>query len=119
NKVRLSELVEFNPKRPLKKGSLAPFIEMAALPESSRDVTNIYEREYKGGGAKFTNGDTLFARITPCLENGKNAKVTGLKCGDVGHGSTEFIVMSPRNPAADEDYVYYLARLPEDRKSVV
>src|SRR5690606_9720235 len=97
------------------KGSLAPFIEMAALPESSRDVTNIYEREYKGGGAKFTNGDTLFARITPCLENGKTAKVTGLKCGDVGHGSTEFIVMSPRNPAADEDYVYYLARLPDFR----
>lgn len=115
NKVRLSELVEFNPKRPLKKGSLAPFIEMAALPESSRDVTNIYEREYKGGGAKFTNGDTLFARITPCLENGKTAKVTGLKCGDVGHGSTEFIVMSPHNPAADEDYVYYLARLPDFR----
>jgi type I restriction enzyme S subunit len=115
NKVRLSELVEFNPKRPLKKGSLAPFIEMAALPESSRDVTNIYEREYKGGGAKFTNGDTLFARITPCLENGKTAKVTGLKCGDVGHGSTEFIVMSPHNPAEDEDYVYYLARLPDFR----
>ncbi|MBE0509060.1 MAG: restriction endonuclease subunit S [Marinospirillum sp.] len=115
NKARLSELVEFNPRRPLKKGSLAPFIEMAALPESSRDIANIYDREYRGGGAKFTNGDTLFARITPCLENGKTAKVAGLKGDAVGHGSTEFIVMSPRNPEVDEDYIYYLARLPDFR----
>ncbi|GAA5139761.1 restriction endonuclease subunit S [Alloalcanivorax gelatiniphagus] len=112
---RLSELVEFNPKRPLKKESLAPFVDMASLPESSRDISSVSKREFKGGGARFIDGDTLFARITPCLENGKTAKVSGLGHGVVGHGSTEFIVMAAKDPTVDEDFIYYLARTPEFR----
>ncbi|KGK13501.1 restriction endonuclease subunit S [Vibrio navarrensis] len=111
----ISDIVDFNPKRPIKKGETKPFIEMAALPVDSRDVSELGEREFKGGGSKFKNGDTLFARITPCLENGKTAKVNCLNQDEHGHGSTEFIVMSAKEPEYDEDYVYYFARHPEFR----
>lgn len=111
----IKELINFNPKRLLKKGEVSPFIEMAALPTSGRDLEKIEYKEFSGGGSKFTNGDTLFARITPCLENGKTAKVSGLPEGINGFGSTEFIVMSAKEPNYDQDYVYYLARLPEFR----
>jgi type I restriction enzyme S subunit len=114
NKI-ISDIVEFNPKRSIKKGEVKPFIEMAALPIDNRDVSQIGEREFKGGGSKFKNGDTLFARITPCLENGKTAKVNCLNQNEYGHGSTEFIVMSAKEPEYDEDYVYYLARHPKFR----
>jgi type I restriction enzyme S subunit len=113
--MKLSELIDFNPKRPLLKGSVAPFIEMADLPEGKRDVSGISTRVSNGSGSKFINGDTLFARITPCLENGKTAKVSGLPEDSVGHGSTEFIVMAAKQPSIDEDFVYYVARHPDFR----
>ncbi|WLE27318.1 restriction endonuclease subunit S [Xylella fastidiosa] len=91
-----------------------PFIEMADLPEVERDVSGIGSRIFNGGGSKFKNGDTLFSRITPCLENGKTAKVGGLPNNAVGHGSTEFIVMAAKD-SSDEDFVYYVARHPEFR----
>ncbi|HEV2314652.1 MAG TPA: hypothetical protein VGR94_05060 [Candidatus Acidoferrales bacterium] len=65
-------------------------------------------------GAKFANGDTLLARITPCLENGKTAFVDFLKEGEIGWGSTEFIVLRPRKPFPPE-YGYCLARDEEFR----
>ena len=108
------DIVEFNPTRRLKKGEIAPFVEMAAIPENDRNISSIEYREVKGG-SRFKNGDTLFARITPCLENGKTAKVSGLKEGEIAHGSTEFIVMAAKEPEYDEDFVYYLSRLPEFR----
>ena len=113
--MKLSDLIDFNPKRPLEKGAITPFIEMADLPEGERDVSGIGNRVFNGGGSKFKNGDTLFARITPCLENGKTAKVSGLPENAVGHGSTEFIVMAAKDPRVDEDFVYYVARHPEFR----
>ncbi len=113
--MKLSDLIDFNPKRPLEKGAITPFIEMADLPEGERDVSGIGNRVFNGGGSKFKNGDTLFARITPCLENGKTAKVSGLPDNAVGHGSTEFIVMAAKDPGIDEDFVYYVARHPEFR----
>lgn len=113
--MKLSDLIDFNPKRPLEKGATAPFIEMADLPEGEREVTQIGSRVFSGGGSKFANGDTLFARITPCLENGKTAKVSGMPDELVGHGSTEFIVMAAKDKGHDEDFVYYLARHPEFR----
>ncbi|NOX08776.1 MAG: restriction endonuclease subunit S [Gammaproteobacteria bacterium] len=113
--MKITDFIDFNPKRALNKGCLAPFINMAALPVDSRDINQIGEREFKGGGSKFKNGDTLFARITPCLENGKTAKVAELPENTVAHGSTEFIVMAAKEPEYDQDYIYYLARLPEFR----
>lgn len=113
--MKLSDLIDFNPKRPLEKGAIAPFIEMADLHEGERDVSGIGNRIFNGGGSKFKNGDTLFARITPCLENGKTAKVSGLPSNAVSHGSTEFIVMAAKDTSIDEDFVYYVARHPDFR----
>lgn len=112
----LGEFAEINPKRAVSKGAVAPFIEMAALPTFSRDVTNasVVERTFTGGGAKFTNGDTLLARITPCLENGKTALVSCLSPNTNGYGSTEFIVLAPRS-GMDKNFLYYLARSDEFR----
>lgn len=112
---KLSDIVDFNPSRMLKKGTIAPFIEMASLPTNTKFIKQIDEKPFSGG-SKFKNGDTLFARITPCLENGKIGKVTNLKDEMIGHGSTEFIVMSAKEPEFDEDYIYYFARLPEFRE---
>lgn len=113
--VRLGEIVDFTPKRTIKKGVIAPFISMADVTENSKFITEVFEKEYTGGGSRFTNGDTLFARITPCLQNGKCSKVSGMQKTEIGHGSTEFIIMAAKMPEYDEDYIYYLARLPEFR----
>ncbi|MFP4386912.1 MAG: restriction endonuclease subunit S [Alphaproteobacteria bacterium] len=112
---KITDIVEFNPTRKIQRGNPAPFVDMASLPVNGRDISKIEIKEFNGGGAKFKNGDTLFARITPCLENGKTAKVSSLQSEAVGHGSTEFIVMAAKEPEYDEDFVYYIARLPEFR----
>ena len=112
--MRITELVEFNPPTPLAKGESFPFIEMAALPVSERGIPAYQYRVAGGSGSRFRNGDTLFARITPCLENGKGGLVLNLpNCGQ-GHGSTEFIVMRARR-RSDQNFAYYLSRLPEFR----
>lgn len=113
--VSLGEIVNFTPKRTIKKGTTAPFISMADVTENSKFIKEIFEKEYTGGGSRFANGDTLFARITPCLQNGKCSKVSGMENTEIGHGSTEFIVMAAKMPEYDEDYIYYLARLPKFR----
>ncbi|MBN2630897.1 MAG: restriction endonuclease subunit S [Rhodobacteraceae bacterium] len=112
---KLVDLVEFNPSVRLKKGEVAPFIEMAALPTNARDIPQLGTREFSGSGSKFENGDTLFARITPCLENGKGGYVSTLRPSTAGHGSTEFIVMRARS-SSDSLFVYYLTREPEFRR---
>ena len=88
---------------------------MADVTENSKFIKEVFEKEYTGGGSRFANGDTLFARITPCLQNGKCSKVSGMENTEIGHGSTEFIVMAAKMPEYDEDYIYYLARLPKFR----
>nr|WP_320038499.1 restriction endonuclease subunit S [uncultured Bacteroides sp.] len=67
------------------------------------------------GGSKFRNGDTLLARITPCLENGKTAKVSVLNDGEIGFGSTEFIVLRGIKNVTDNDFVYYYVLNPSFR----
>jgi type I restriction enzyme, S subunit len=107
------EIANINPRRTLKKGELAPYLEMAAMPEHGHAPSAWSERA-PGSGARFQNGDTLLARITPCLENGKTALVDFLEDSQVGWGSTEYIVLHPRgtrHPA----FVYCLARSPEFR----
>ncbi|WP_319476313.1 restriction endonuclease subunit S [Marispirochaeta aestuarii] len=111
----IADIIDFNPTRSIKRGEKKPFIDMASIQANFRDITNYVYREYKGGGSRFSNGDTLFARITPCLENGKTAKINCLPENEIGHGSTEFIVMSAKEPEYDEDFIYYLSRLPHFR----
>lgn len=88
----IADLVEFNPTRKLVKGTISPFLEMSNLSTSTYAPTYWYDRSYNSG-TRFENGDTLLARITPCLENGKTAYVDFLRGNQVGWGSTEFIVM--------------------------
>ena len=88
----IADLVEFNPTRKLVKGTISPFLEMSNVSTSTYAPTYWYDRSYNSG-TKFENGDTLLARITPCLENGKTAYVDFLRGNQVGWGSTEFIVM--------------------------
>ena len=88
----LGEVAEINPKESIKKGSLAKAIAMEKLPNFDKKITGFEIKEFKGG-SKFRNGDTLLARITPCLENGKTAYVDILNENEVGFGSTEYIVI--------------------------
>lgn len=106
--VPASRLVEFNPSLPLRKGTKAPYIEMAALPTTGSWPEPPVLRPF-GSGMRFRNGDTLLARITPCLENGKTAFVQCLPDNTVGWGSTEYIVMRPKAPVPPE-FGYLLAR---------
>lgn len=81
-RVKLNEIINFNPKETLKKNTVAKYIEMANLQCFSRNILGYEEKEYKGG-TKFRNGDTLLARITPCLENGKTAYINCLEKNEV------------------------------------
>ena len=85
---RLDQIAEINPARKVRKGSVVPFVDMAALPQHSRDIgaEGVLVREAKGAGAHFQNGDTLLARITPCLENGKTAQVRCLDGDAIAEG---------------------------------
>lgn len=118
--AKLSDLATINPTRKVKKGEFVPFVEMAALPLSGRDISPsaVETRIAKAAGAHFRNGDTLLARITPCLENGKTAQVNVLPDGAIGEGSTEFIVLCGHD-SADNDFVYYLCRAPEFRNFAI
>ena len=89
---KLVEIMDINPKYNLKKGALAPYLEMSNMDVNSHTPLNWYNRAFKSG-MRFQNGDTLFARITPCLENGKTCFVDFLKENEIGWGSTEYIIM--------------------------
>jgi type I restriction enzyme S subunit len=90
--VPVTDIIDFNPSLPLKKSASAPYLEMKNLQETSSIPDGIRYREFTSG-MRFQNGDTLLARISPCLENGKCCYVQCMKEGEVGWGSTEFIVM--------------------------
>lgn len=104
----LSELSEINPPRKLSKGEYAPFVEMSNMPTSGSFPSRIDYKEYNGG-MKFRNGDTIMARITPCLENGKAAYVNFLKENEIGFGSTEYIVLAPKKTISSS-FLYFLVR---------
>jgi len=116
--VKLSELVDFNPSLRMPDTDRVPFVDMASLPQHSRDIISFELRAPSSSGARFMNGDTLIARITPCLENGKGAQVRILTPKQIGQGSTEFIVMRAKHPS-DRDFVYYLSRHPVFRSFAI
>ena len=110
-KYKLSDIAEFNPRESINKGSVAKKVAMDKLQPFCRDIPE-YEYSKFTCGTKFRNGDTIMARITPCLENGKTAKVNILEDGEVGFGSTEYIVFRAKENITDEDYLYYLVCSP-------
>lgn len=117
-KKKLSDIADFNPRETIKKGAIAKKIPMDALRPFYRDIP-YYTEESFSGGTKFRNGDTIMARITPCLENGKTAQVSILNDGEVGFGSTEYIVFRAKEGIADKDYLYYLVCSPEVREPAI
>ncbi|HET7314001.1 hypothetical protein [Salinisphaera sp.] len=110
---RLSDAFEVNPKRSLRKGMVAPYLDMKSMPTTGHAPVFWGEREFVSG-MRFQNGDTLVARITPCLENGKTAFVDFLADNEIGWGSTEYIVLRPRTPLPPI-FAYCLARTSEFR----
>lgn len=116
-----SEAVTINPPVRLQRGHAYPYVDMALLTPGFRSVRTSNLREYRGGGSRFEAGDTLMARITPCLENGKTSRFDPIDIEGCrqGHGSTEFIVLRGRQNISDTDYVHYLAKSPEVRNFAI
>ena len=107
--AHLFKYIDINPKELLAQGTLAKKISIDKLQPFCRDVPE-YEIAKFSGGTRFRNGDTIMARITPCLENGKTAMVNILEPGEVGFGSTEFIVFRAKEGYTDPNFVYYLVK---------
>ena len=118
-RLPFSAAVEINPRRTVARGTLAPFVDMAALPAETRKVRPCRVKPIGSGGPRFANGDTLFARITPCTENGKTGLIDFLPGEEVAAGSTEFIVLGPRPDFTLPEFVYYLAKNPAFRSFAI
>ncbi len=114
----LADIVQLNPKESIAKGTIAKKVPMDKLHPFCRDIPE-YIFEKFNGGTKFRNGDTIMARITPCLENGKTAKVDILNDGEIGFGSTEYIVFRAIDGISDADYLYYLICSPSVRNPAI
>jgi len=114
-----TEAVEVNPSIRMEKGKVYPFVEMAAVDPGARSVHESEHRAFKSGGARFAPGDTLMARITPCLENGKIARFRPSDETSIGFGSTEFIVIRGKDRVTTDDFAYYLTKWNEFRQFAV
>jgi len=104
----LEHLIRFNPKHTIKKNAATTYVEMANVAENSMTIDNPVVRPFTAG-SKFKNNDTLLARITPCLENGKTAFVNILNEDEIAYGSTEFIVMRSKG-VVSPFWIYCLAK---------
>ena len=108
---RLGNILQFNPAERLAKGTFAKKVPMDLLQPRTRAISGFEMVSYTGGN-KFRKGDTLMARITPCLENGKTAYVSILDEDEVGFGSTEYIVFRNIEGVTDSKYIYYFVTNP-------
>ena len=116
NYLPFTEAVIVNPSVSLIRGEVYPFVEMKAVEPTQRGTSESEYREFKGMGARFFPYDTLMARITPCLENGKIARyIPSSEVDTPAFGSTEFIVIRGRSGVTDNDYAYYLSQWKEFR----
>src|SRR3989338_2509213 len=112
--VRLGDFASVNPPVRLERGKEYPFMDMTNVVHLSRTTNWLERKTFTGSGARFDEGDTLFARITPCLENGKITQVRGV--GGPGFGSTEFYVLRGKEKISDNDFIFYLTRTYRIRK---
>ncbi len=106
--VKLGDAIIFNPRESIAKNQLAKKVAMEKLKPFIKYIDS-YEVAEFNGGSKFKNGDTIVARITPCLENGKTAQVTIFDENETGFGSTEYIVLREKKGVTNKDFIYYLA----------
>ena len=106
--IKAKDFMLFNPSESIKKGTIVKNIPMDKIKPKTKEISSYETTEYKGG-VKFRNGDTLMARITPCLENGKISQVSILDPDEIGVGSTEFIVLREKPGVSDKDFIYYFS----------
>lgn len=114
----LNELAFINPRESIRKGELAKNVPMDCIDSFTRKISRFGIKEFKGG-TKFKNKDTLLARITPCLENGKTALVDILDKDEIGFGSTEYIVIRENNDKSHYKFLYYLSISPKFRRNAI
>ncbi len=107
----LGDIADINPTCQLKRGEISTYVEMKNVSTSTFNPEGWHKREFTSG-MKFQNGDTLLARITPCLENGKTCFVTFLDEEEIGWGSTEYIVMRMKEPF--HPYISYIIAKDKD-----
>lgn len=107
--MKFKDFADTSPSVKLERGKEYPFIPMDVVDGQHKFPLEVERKTFSGGGSKFANGDTIFARITPCLENGKIAMVKDVK-ERVGFGSTEFFVFRGKDGVSDPDFIYYLSR---------
>ena len=117
-KYKLGEIIALNPRESIKKGNITRKIAMDDLGEFKRDIESYSYSEYKGG-TKFRNYDTLMARITPCLENGKTSFVNILEENEVAFGSTEYFVFRAKQDIINPYYLYYLVTTDKFREVAI
>lgn len=117
-KYKLNEVLTLNPTLKLKKNTIAKKIAMENIKEYQKKIDSYTYSEFKSG-SKFMNGDTLLARITPCLENGKTAYVDILDEDEIAFGLTEFFVLRPKDNLMDSHFLYYLMRTNELRNTII
>ena len=117
-RMRAADFIDFNPRMSIKKGAVATKVAMDKLQPFTKRIPEV-EKAAFSGGSKFRNGDTLMARITPCLENGKTAFVDILEKDEVAFGSTEFIVLRAKEGISDPQFIYYLAISPSFRNVAI
>lgn len=116
--VKLGDVAVINPRLRLEKNEVARKIPMEALTPFQKKIDS-YSFEKYSGGVKFQNGDTLVARITPSLENGKTSYVDILESDEVAFGSTEFIVMRANKSVLDQEYLYYITTSDDFRQVAI
>ena len=107
---QVSDIAYLNPRRSLQKNQMARCIDMSQLSTNGMFPAG-WEFKPFNGGMRFANGDTLLARITPCLENGKAAYINFLDKKEIAFGSTEYIVLAPKEGIPPE-FLYCLVRYP-------
>lgn len=117
-RMRAADFIDFNPRMSIKKGAVATKVAMDKLQPFTKRIPEV-EKAAFSGGSKFRNGDTIMARITPCLENGKTAFVDILEKDEVAFGSTEFIVLRAKEGISDPQFIYYLAISPSFRNVAI
>jgi type I restriction enzyme S subunit len=117
-RYKLNDFIQFNPSEKLPKGTVARKIAMEQLSPFCRYVASNSFESYNGG-SKFRNEDTIMARITPCLENGKTAYISSLVNDEIAFGSTEYIVLRNIEGVSDSKFIYYLSISPAIREIAI
>ena len=116
--TKMTDIIEFNPRETIARKQVCKKVPMEYLQPFTRQISGFEEAPY-AGGTKFRNNDTIMARITPCLENGKTSFVKGFAENEVVFGSTEYIVMRAIPGASDPVFIYYLATSPSFREVAI